>query len=234
MMIKDCEECGESFECKIVTRRFCSNSCSSTNSNRKRGKTYYDFICVNCGKSFRDTRPKRSACSHKCSAEYRNEEGNFGMRGYVGGKAEFRRRLKKGVKESWTEERLESHRGKGNPMYGIPTPHSKGGYREDLGHFVRSTWEANMCRVLIAQGIKYEYESRTFKLSCGSTYTPDIYLIEEDEYWEIKGQCYPVGINKFLNFTEEYPDINIKMIGLEAYKQFKRIYGKLVLWEGRI
>ena len=84
-----------------------------------------------------------------------------------------------------------SHRmlGHRNPMFGLRPPHRKGGFRADLGHYVRSSWEADYARVLVYLGQPYEYESRTFVLtrSDGSTltYTPDFYLPDRDEFIEV-------------------------------------------------
>lgn len=60
-------------------------------------------------------------------------------------------------------------KGKNNPSYG-KVYHSKSGFRKDLGHSVRSSWEANVCRILNKYNIVYEYEKHTFKLKDGTTY----------------------------------------------------------------
>ncbi len=56
--------------------------------------------------------------------------------------------------------------GKNNPMYGRPPKRTKtytrAAYREDLGHYVRSSWEADMARVFRYLGWEYQYEPRTF------------------------------------------------------------------------
>ena len=57
-------------------------------------------------------------------------------------------------------------KGKNNPMYGKVTK-IKSGFRKDLGHSVRSSWEANFSRILKYMKINYEYEKYTFKLKKG-------------------------------------------------------------------
>ena len=63
---------------------------------------------------------------------------------------------------------------------------SKSGYREDLGHFVRSTWEANFARVLNYLEVKYQYEPKRFQTPYGS-YCPDFYIPKWKTFVEIKG-----------------------------------------------
>jgi hypothetical protein len=51
------------------------------------------------------------------------------------------------------------------------------GFRVGLDHYTRSTLEANFARVLIAAGVRYDYEPRVFWLGDDlGYYTPDFYL----------------------------------------------------------
>ena len=45
--------------------------------------------------------------------------------------------------------------GENNPMFGKPCPHRKRGFRKDLGHFVRSSWEADFARILKLHNLDY-------------------------------------------------------------------------------
>lgn len=94
---------------------------------------------------------------------------------------------------------------------------SDAGYREDIGHFVRSSWEANFCRILIKSNIKYKYEKKEFELSNGQKYIPDFYLPEYKLYIEIKGYKHPKWIKKFNLFRKEYSDVKISLIDEENY-----------------
>ena len=76
-----------------------------------------------------------------------------------------------------------------NPMFGKPSALRAGigkvGFREDIGHFVRSTWEANFARILKYKGRNYLYEPQTFLLTLDDdtevSYTPD-FMLEGDVY----------------------------------------------------
>lgn len=65
----------------------------------------------------------------------------------------------------------------------------KTGFRKDIGHFVRSTWEANYARILNYKGIRYEYEPHRFDTPYGS-YCPDFWLVDKGVFVEIKGSEY--------------------------------------------
>ena len=86
---------------------------------------------------------------------------------------------------------------------------SKIGRREDLSLFVRSSWEANVLRYLNHKGIKWEYEPKTFFFESikhgNNSYTPDIYLTEEDIYVEIKGWMKAADRAKINRFCKFYP-----------------------------
>jgi hypothetical protein len=53
------------------------------------------------------------------------------------------------------------------------------GHRKDLPHYTRSTTEANFSRILIASGVLYSYEPKTFLVTLQGRktyYTPDFFL----------------------------------------------------------
>jgi hypothetical protein len=52
---------------------------------------------------------------------------------------------------------------------------AKGGFREDLGFYFRSAWEANFARILNLENKVWEYEKTTFQLTETMSYTPDFY-----------------------------------------------------------
>lgn len=140
---------------------------------------------------------------------------------------------------------------------------SRTGKREDLGDiYFRSSWEANLARVLNLKKKKWEYEPKTFvfkNLTKGSVaYLPDFYVKNmegrnKDVWIEVKGKMNPGDYTKMLNFKRQYPDDFAKMRGVVAKNSkadaaFKRLgipiifyYGdlrtefksKLRRWEGR-
>ena len=106
-----------------------------------------------------------------------------------------------------------------------------GGRREDLGHYVRSNWEANFARILKYQGKSYKYESKTFILSEGKTYTPD--FIVDEIYYEIKGYWTPSSKEKFESFRKQYPEINVQIIESIQYDELRSQYRDKIIWEGK-
>lgn len=77
------------------------------------------------------------------------------------------------------------------------------GFRKGLSHYTRSTMEANFARVLVASGVRYEYEPRCFNFGEHGNYTPDFFLhnplklgeetLVESGWVEIKGWRYKDG-----------------------------------------
>ena len=107
---------------------------------------------------------------------------------------------------------------------------TKLGYRKDLGHLVRSTWEANFARILNYLGIEYKYEPICFDLDI-TNYTPDFYLPDKDMYIEIKGRDTKEVKNKRIMVRQRY-GIKIKVIKWKRYNYFQNKYSKLILnWE---
>jgi hypothetical protein len=73
------------------------------------------------------------------------------------------------------------------------------GFRAGITHYCRSTFEANFARVLMHLGVPYNYEPHLFKLSDGTYYTPDFYLLGpipegiQAGWVELKGWRFPDG-----------------------------------------
>jgi len=114
------------------------------------------------------------------------------------------------------EGRLRNHRG-------------RGGFREDLGFYVRSTWEANFARILKLQGKDFEYESESFTLSDGTTYTPDFKV--DGIFYEIKGYMTDSARRKLDLFRHEHPAEIVQMIGAPEYNELYITYANLINWE---
>ena len=110
----------------------------------------------------------------------------------------------------------------------------QGGFRNDLGHYVRSRWEANICRLLLFLNKEYQYESKSFiiidKNSIKHSYTPDIRITNTNIFIEIKGR--QIGIKKHELFRKQYPEYFLGFINLYKYNIFKRKYKDIVYnWE---
>jgi len=76
---------------------------------------------------------------------------------------------------------------------------------------MRSSWETKYAKYLDSKGIKWLYESKTFKVG-SSNYTPDFYLPKTNEYIEIKGWYTTESKNKIKTFVEKYPHIKFKIL----------------------
>ena len=113
-------------------------------------------------------------------------------------------------------------RGANNPMFG-KVSRVKGGYRKDLGHSVRSSWEAAFGRILNYLDLSYLYEEYTFLLKKGDTYTPDFYIPTKNKFYEIKGFA---SNDKYIRFKKEYPQHKLVVIDERRYKRLLKTFGK--------
>lgn len=116
---------------------------------------------------------------------------------------------------------------------GRPQTSSKGygigGCREDLGHFVRSRWEANVARIFVFLGVEYEYEKHRFLLE-DCSYCPDFYIPKENLYIEVKGYLRDSSVLK--KFVSAHPEINLKVVDGEVYGKLEKIFkSKIEKWE---
>lgn len=92
---------------------------------------------------------------------------------------------------------------------GNPYAHTRTGYREDLGIVLRSGWEANICRVLTAYGIDFEFEPHTFPFPVkrgNRGYVPDLLLPATGEWIEVKGYLDKSSQVKLKRFKKYYPE----------------------------
>jgi len=108
----------------------------------------------------------------------------------------------------------------------------KSGIRNDIGHYVRSHWEANYARILILLNIKYTYELHYFKIlkpnGIITSYTPDFFLPNRKLFVEVKGKWNDESWEKFQLFKKQYPNIKIIVIDGDVYKKLIKKYRKLI------
>jgi DNA polymerase III alpha subunit len=137
--------------------------------------------------------------------------------------------------ENFKKDMSRKFSGSGNPMFGKPSPHSKKGFRKDLGHFVRSSWEADFARILNLYKLKYEYEPKTFRLKKRNGeiihYTPDFYVPSKNTFYEIKGFLRDPDKEKIVLFKEQYPQYNFVLINTTRFAELALKYKTLVKWE---
>jgi hypothetical protein len=94
---------------------------------------------------------------------------------------------------------------------------------------MRSSWEVKFALWLDEGGIKWEYEPRWFNVGSGkwrgTSYTPDFWLVEQNEYVELKGRFTKENKRKMNKFFEIYPDVKLFMFfgkHLAKVLQFKK------------
>ena len=138
----------------------------------------------------------------------------------------YKKSQSKAIKNGWEkspvrEEMIGNSRGGGASNFG---------FRPDISHYIRSSWEANYSRILIFLNKKYEYEPKAFYLSDGTTYRPD-FKIGDKKYVELKGYFDEKSKTKIKLFKEEHPDIKLIVIGKKEYKKLKNKYKDKIEWE---
>lgn len=142
---------------------------------------------------------------------------------------------KYGVEEAARLRKERHKKGPESPLFGkLPRHNPNKGFREDLGHFVRSAWEADYARVLVYLGVEYQYEPRTFTLDNSGqliTYTPDFYILSENRFVEIKGYMRELDALKIRLFREQYPEYNFSLIERSEFAELAMKYKGLVQWE---
>jgi hypothetical protein len=125
--------------------------------------------------------------------------------------------------------------GEKNPHFGKPAKHGKHSFRNDLGHYCRSKWEANYCRYLLWGNQKYVYEPKTFIITLPNgtkaTYTPD-FLVDGKEWHELKGWENRSELKKWKFFQEQYPNEKFVFINRDNYKNLQNLYQYIIPnWE---
>ena len=173
--------------------------------------------------------------------------------------AEHNKKVSIAVKKAWkdgkfhTEEIIKarelgykkrrSFAGKNNSMYGKPCPKGagfgKGGKRADLNNqYFRSTWEANVARILELVHRPYTFEPERFYTTIDNveySYLPDFYFPTKNFYYEVKGhaksardwtcKCDTCVKNRLkMNQIIVHHNIRIKIIGNKEYKRLRRVF----------
>ena len=113
----------------------------------------------------------------------------------------------------------------------------KGGWREDLDKYFRSSWEANYARYLnyIKEPWVYEPKEFEFPIKRGNrTYKPDFWLPEKENWIEIKGYMDAKSKTKLNRFKKYYPEEYAKLIIIteQEYKDIAKYKGLIPNWEG--
>ncbi len=103
-----------------------------------------------------------------------------------------------------------------------------GFFASDLGHRVRSGWEANLCRLFSFLGVQYKYEPRPFALSTGTSYLPDFYLPVTNVFIELKGNYRgKSGTDKAEQFAHEHGQ-TLRIIRKPQYLKMERKWKSVI------
>ena len=197
-MRDSCERCGGPFTAKHQ-RRFCGRDCA--NKTRAEGVTIWEiFPCERCGAEVKvkpaEARKRSARMCAPCIAARRGVAATAHRPRNMVPCEICEAPIYRPPSESF--RRFCSNACSAKARTGKPSARKigetaslgKSGFRPDIGHFVRSRWEANYARYLKATGSTYEYEPHRFtiRLADGSDhcYTPD-FLVDGSHYVEVKG-----------------------------------------------
>jgi len=120
---------------------------------------------------------------------------------------------------------------------------SKGGFREDIGIYVRSSWEHNYALYLNwlkdngkIKAWSYETETFPFPIKRGAIdYKPDFKVEYADghiEFHEVKGYMDKTSRTKLKRMAKYYPDIKVRLIDAAVMRDLNALFRKtLAHWE---
>lgn len=120
---------------------------------------------------------------------------------------------------------------------------AKSGFREDIGMFVRSSWEANYVRYLnwligLGKIVRYEYEKHTFRFEGVKRgpyiYIPDFKVFYPDghhEWHEVKGWMDSKSRGKLKRMAKFFPEEKIVVIDRPIYKSIEQYEAMIPGWE---
>jgi hypothetical protein len=168
-----------------------------TESNSQRtGKTYDEIFGEAAAQQIRH-RLTESHIGLKQSPDTRKKRSNA-----LKGRTHTPSALKK-----LSETRKEGFR-TGKIQLSPKTGNGRGGFKEDIGHYVRSSYEHTFAKMLQENSIEYEYEPVRFDLIVDSVrtgYTPDFKI--KNQYYEIKNPHNvndPVFVAKISALQEQH------------------------------
>lgn len=169
----------------------------------------------------------------------------------------FLSKIGKEISKETKRKLSESKKGNKNPMFGhtygdipcikcgkihipnrtrlgISPPNSNkyiAGKRSDLNNqFFRSTWEANIARIMNHLNIKWEYEVKRIPYNKTKSHMIDFYLPETDSYLDIYAYLDERHLKEFYGNYES--DLKIQIIGKELYKELETQYKNILpFWE---
>lgn len=109
-----------------------------------------------------------------------------------------------------------------------------GGFRKDLGCYFRSSWEANVARILTFLELEWTYEPQRFVFQDSvdgiMSYCPDFHLGEIDVWIEVKGWMDERSKIRLQKFEKEYPSefSKLLLIDEDIYKNLVSLFSDLI------
>ena len=132
------------------------------------------------------------------------------------------------TKQKIRKGREGKYQGKNAGGYGKRAKHGLGKYYKTVSGqdiWMRSSWEVLVAEYLDGKDIEWKYEYKAFPITYTynnsfkeGTFRPDFYLINTNEYWEIKGYWRDDAKEKYTAFISQYPEINIILLMKEELK----------------
>lgn len=240
-MVAKCTTC---FRKEGVEKRKRNGSYVRTEEqNRKMVETFREIRASGGGKISEE---KRAEMSKSLSERWKNEDfrekvklgyqKSFGCDHWSKsdtGKARISNWAKEAIQRETPETRMKKRaaaskrlrEGRNHTQF-----YGRGGIREDIGFYVRSRWEANFARYLIHTNQQFQYESDSFVLSDGRTYTPDFKV--GDIYFEVKGWWTDNAREKFEMFCQQFQHIQMKIVDGTEYNRIESEYSNIIPnWE---
>lgn len=225
-----CPNCGE--EPHRSGLKYCSRRCQME-KQKKLGihyggatRKWPDIRCKYCGKLFTRTHSWNEFCSSRCAGLHRRDSGQLDA--FIS-----MARSNTGPRNLSHHTRLKMSRAAARRSATTTFTKGVGGYREDLEHYVRSRWEANVCRLLKHAGLCYIYEPRFFELDTASgpiTYIPDLKI--NSVFIEIKGWWRTADKMKRELMANQHPRAVIYYVGPEEYLEIEREFASSIPgWE---
>lgn len=113
-----------------------------------------------------------------------------------------------------------------------------GGYREDIGCYFRSSWEANIARLFNYLGIIWEYEPTRYSFpDVGDgvlSYCPDFFLTDTQSIVEVKGWMDEKSLARLKKLKQYYPQVYEKLLLVDEkrYRTIEKDFSKVISnWE---
>ena len=114
---------------------------------------------------------------------------------------------------------------RGESSFSVFERNSKEGVRADLGDITfRSSWEANIARILNKNNISWEYEKNYIQIS-DLTYLPD-FTLDSEKIIEVKGFWDNSSITKCDAYIRRFGIENILIVDADLYVELEGMYSQ--------